>query len=365
MKRRMNLGLMGFGVLAIASAMGCEAQVDDDYTGEALFSLQGNVIVTKDQAGADLVPYLAFPSRDADGSFLALIDGELTGEFPAKFRFDVTQPPSDEALQSMPPQWSFNGKGSMGVIVMLPPNVGERIPFLNGGTIDEECTDDGLQCTRTVRECVGDDRCRERTSVCTSTPCELVEQWGDPELGLTTTGQSTYHCDSESCYSIHSACDDEEGNCRTDVYSCDVPPNTEVDEAFDGMLTTCEVQSETGDTSLLSYDDLNTVAVDYKVIFVTEDSPDALWGPLERGYNLIQAAESTAWLESQKCEIETMEAAVAEYNMEHGTDYRQFDPDIELSDLSIAAMKKCAAHQVIRNPVAEALTIELGKPQKL
>lgn len=277
MKRQLNLGLMGgLGVLAIASAMGCEAQVDDDYTGEPLLSLQGNVVVTKDLADADLVPYLAFPGQDAEGSFLALIDGELTGDFPAKFRFDVTQPPSDDALSSMPPEWGFKGKASVGTIVMLPPNIGDRIPFLNDGTFEEECTDGGSQCTRIERQCADDDRCRERTSVCTLEPCELVDQWGDPVLGDITTGQSTYHCDSASCYSIDSTCDDEEGNCRTDLYRCDLPQDAEVEDAFGGVMTTCSVQSETGDTSLLSYEDLNTVAVDYAVIYVTDDSPDTL-----------------------------------------------------------------------------------------
>lgn len=351
--------------LALSSALGCESQVNDDYTGEPLFSLQGNVVVRENQAEVDQIPYIGLFGSDEEGDFLYLMDGKLTGEFPGKFRFDVTQPPADEVLYQLPSEEGFNSRGASGLLVMLPPNSAGRVPMIaDVWSYPVECTDDGTACTSIERMCDDSGSCRERFQSCSFDPCELVEQLGDPVLGMTATYQSHYRCDSTKCYSTMSLCDDEAGYCSMDVYRCELPESGNFEDAFDGTVRSCHVVSETGDTSLRSFLDLNTVAVDYAILYVADDNPDTVYGSLERGYHLLKKTDSLeGWLEAERCEFTAMEAAVAEYNLEHGTNYHQLDPDVESLSLDVAAVEKCRSIKVIRHPLAEVLTIELGKPQ--
>jgi len=351
--------------LALSSALGCESQVNDDYTGEPLLSLQGNVVLREKQAEVDQVPYLAFFGSDEAGDFLYLVDGELSGGYPGLFRFEVTQPPADEVLYQLPSEEGFTSRGTSGLLVMLPPNSAGRLPMISEvWSYPVECTDDGTACTSIERICNDNGSCRERYQVCSIDPCELVEQLGDPVLGATTTYQSHYRCNSTSCYSIVSVCDDEAAHCSMDVYRCELPEGGTFEDAFDGTVKTCGVLNETGDASLRSFLDLNTVAVDYAILYVADDNPETVYGPLERGYHLLKKSDSLeGWLESERCEFTAMEAALAEYNLEHETNYHQLDPDIETLSLDVAAVEKCRSIKVIRHPLAEVLTIELGKPQ--
>lgn len=362
MKRRLSARLTGgLSLLAFASALGCEAQVNDEYSGEPLLSLRGNVLISQAQADSDLVPRIAFHEVEWEANTVVMIDGELSGEFPAKFRFDVTQPPPDRALNEPNSALGITSKYAFGFLVMRPSNADSRITArLSTEDLGEQCTDDGSSCTRRERQCDDAGRCRERAVECTQHPCELLEQIGDSDLGVEIEEEAMSHCDSGSCYALESACD-AEGKCRTDVYRCELPNHGEWDTIDDGVMTACIAQPDSGDTSLVEFDDLQTVAVGYGIIYVTDDSPDTMYGPLKRGYNLVAATGSNeAYLESSKCEIASLEAAVAEYNTQHGTEYTRLRGDAEMTPLRIAAIKECGFIEVIERPMDEPLTIELG-----
>jgi len=366
MTRRLNASLTGgLGVLALASAMGCEAQVNDEYKGEPLFSLQGNVVVSEEQADSKLIPHLAFRVAGEEANSVVLVDGELTGEFPAKFRFDVTEPPPDSVLSGPFPEMGLSGKGAVGFLVLRPAN--DKSPILShiDSETTYECTDDGSSCTAFEVGCLDDGRCRERTLECTERPCDLVDQWGDSNLRETVAAgspgyvQTTTRCDSEFCYSITTTCDDDQV-CFQDVYRCDFAEYDEhLEGVEEGVMTTCHVKSESGDSTLLELDDLDTVASEYLVIYLTEDSPyfDL---PLERGYNLVWLNTNDAWLESEKCQIDTFAALLAEYNQEHQTDHTPGSEAPEVEELAEAAEKKCSPVKVIEQPLSQDLTIELG-----
>ena len=357
---RWGAGWTGFSLLAFAPALGCEAQANDEYSGEPLLSLKGNVVVSADQADADLVPRLGFAQWELEEPALIMVDGEVTGEFPAKFRFDVTQPPPDEALNEPWHEAGYTSKYTEGYLVMRPANDHAPIPIsFDVEYLDTQCNEDRSECTRVEQECDGD-RCRERTVECTQHPCALREHWGDSELELTGARQSTTRCDRESCYAVESACD-EAGNCGTDVYKCDFAQYGEFEEAWEGVMTTCTVQSESGDTSVFDMDDLETAVTDYNVVYVTDDNPDSYLGPLKRGYNLVHTLSLEQWLEAQRCTIETLEAAVAEYNLEHGT---QIDPiGLEADRFYMDATRQCPSTEVLAQPLDEDITLELGPLQ--
>lgn len=129
---------------------------------------------------------------------------------------------------------------------------------------------------------------------------------------------------------------------------------------WDGVMTTCNVLSEGGDTSLIALADLDTVASEYFVVYVTEDSPNTGYGPLKRGYNLVWMSSNDGWLQSEKCQLDTFEAALAEYNEEHGTSHTRDSDEPALDALGAAAWKECSWLKVIEDPLHVDLVLELG-----
>lgn len=362
MKRQFSLGLMaGFGVLAVASAMGCEAQVNDDYTGEPLLSLQGDVVV-RDGADENAVPGIAFTKADDRDNTMVIVDGELHGEFPAKFRFDVTQPPPEEALHEPFAGYGLETKYSLGVLVLAPSNRDRPITeSLHTPAWESQCTEDGSQCTHFKEECADEngERCRERVLTCTQRPCELVEQWGDTAMEYPVSGTTGEYCESDTCYMMESGCD-EQKRCRTDVYRCDFAQYGAWEGGAPvGSMNTCVVESTSGDTSFLALEDLQ-VASNFWVVYVTGDNPNSAWGPLKRGYNLIAVPTSyEEWVAAERCALDEVAAAVAEYNEEHGTDYDPLGFELDYLYSRVASLT-CGAVRVIERPLDEVFTIEMG-----
>src|SRR5687768_12932682 len=75
---------------------GCDAQAGTDYRGESLLSVTGSVAIENQDPPDDLIPALAFDTRKGDRFLIE--DVEVSGEFPARFSFDVFEPPPKEAL---------------------------------------------------------------------------------------------------------------------------------------------------------------------------------------------------------------------------------------------------------------------------
>jgi hypothetical protein len=364
MKRRLCARLTGgLSLLAFASAFGCESQVDDEYTGEPLLSLQGNVLVSEEQVDTNLLPYLAFSVQDE----VVFVGGEVTGEFPAKFRFDVTQPPPAGALREVN-ELGFSGRMATAFLVMLPPDHPKRIAeWLDTEYLDSQCTEDFSECTYRVEQCdATTERCRERTYECTERPCDLVERTADPGLDSTTLMEkSASRCVGQSCDLIESQCD-AAGNCAIDAYTCDYARYGSLETFGEGTMTTCTLLSESGDLSVTSFNDLQTVALGYMVAYVSDDATDSLYGPLKQGYNLFALPEAgvghSDWVASTTCAIRGEAKAVAEYNEEHGTSYSIFDD--EVTHLELAAEEECGlgwgTARLIERPLDAPLTIELG-----
>jgi len=344
-------------LVALASALGCDAQVNDEYTGEPLLTLKGTVVMTEEQANSNLVPCLAFYA----GEWLVFVDGEVSGEFPAKFRFDVTQPPPTQAM------WQPDSGGlslALGFLVMLPPDHPDRVPtVLNREYLNEDCNEDFTHCTNTVRECDNANRCRERVEECIERPCEQVEHLGDTPLDESTS-QDFGHlsCNGETCDSAQTSCD-AAGNCTIDIQHCDPgedAPNATASTG--GTMTICTVLSETGD-AFVSRDDLETAAVGFGIAYVASDDPEY---QLARGYHLYTAPPRTEWVEQLKCQTYAQAEAVAQYNQEHGTSYSGLSTDDEVAHLQLAAENEC--RQVAEStsertePSHDNLTIELGPP---
>jgi len=363
--RRLSPGASGYlGLLALVPALGCESQVNDDYTGEPLFSLQGSVILSKEQANSNLEPRLSFhDGSDSENYDLILIGGELTGEFPAKFRFDVTQPPPDTTLAGPMPQLGLITQYAYGQLVMAPADQLELVEIhLSHERLEGECTEDGATCTHLERICAEDGRCRERVVECTQRACELTEQWGDSTVGVETSSRSRSYCDQGICYELESACD-ADGKCRTDVYRCEFAEHETSGEFAAPLATACSVQSESGDRSLSALDQMQSTARDYALFYVTGDNPASNFGPLERGYNLITDLGSIdAELDAEKCRLAFIASAVDEYNSEHGTTLSPLGLDQEVFWTQNASFQACPANRVIEHPLEEELTIELGAP---
>lgn len=359
---RRNTGwtLAGIGTLTFAATLGCEAQVNDEYAGEPLLSLRGNVVVSTDQVDNDAVPHIAFV--DFHAKSIVLLDGEVSGEFPAKFRFDVTQPPPEETLAEYP-ELGFNSGVAIGRLVLSPANGDERMAsdLVTEIYQDGDCTEADSQCIRVERTCSESDpgRCRERTLECKQRACEPVEEWGDSALGSTTVSRATDFCDAESCYVLQSACDDENA-CHSDVRSCDFVQHDGWEAMGDDPTILCRVSSESGDTSLTDYADLLT-ATNYAIVYVTDDNPDTVYGSLKRGYNLVAGpASRDEWLASEKCQLATIAQVVAEYNMDNDTNYDLLGSDLDEISVDLAALAECWSAVVIEEPLDEALTIVMS-----
>ena len=287
--------------------------------------------------------------------------GELSGDFPAKFRFDISEPPPEAAIRTIDaPEFNFHGGIALGVLALAPSDYPLRAPYaLQTEVTDYECNEDGSVCTEVRRECTDDGRCRDQTFQCTTRPCELVESWGDAELSEPFSLVSRGSCKGTTCYDVDSSCDSE--HCHSDVYRCEFDASERLESSGDGGVTSCVMLGQSGDTSLMTADDLDWSASDYSIFYVTEDVSDSLLGPLKRGYNLMASPPLDEWLASTKCFFDNSVAAVASYNEDHGTNFNILDDAV--SDLVDEQEQACGqTWNRIDDPLSESLTIELGAP---
>ena len=148
-----------------------------DYAGERLLSLRGTVLLEQDSP-RELRPTLALATE----TDLNLIDGEVQGEFPAMFRFDVTEPPPRTALSS-DPSGELRGQFALGLLVMLPPDHPGGIPNLETSGFGE-CSEDGTQCTFDESACTPSGQCRNRKHEYLQTQCPLLGTIGGPCAAL-------------------------------------------------------------------------------------------------------------------------------------------------------------------------------------
>jgi hypothetical protein len=371
---------------ALWAGVGCDAQAGTGYTGEVVFSLQGNVELDPD---SKLVPAIAFESgtKSSDGpEALEVVDGDLSGVFPSKFRLNVTRPPPDAAIS---PFFSgvLGGKGGLayGVIVMLPPNHPSHIPR---ASVEEILTPEGFPvCTpdgcalpqppevvaKTFTNCSSDGRCRVRKTSCTQSDCELYASAGtppEPASGLDVKTITGGPCapDFRYCYDASTSC--TLAGCYEDFYECDLTRLGPYDRAQGSRATQCQLVEDSGEDSLIATLDLSSAATEYAIMFSTEDIPNSPVGDVKRGYNLVTIPFLTReeWIAVRSCEDDAYVQARLQYNAAHGTTYALNDilpsggateEEKTLQQL-VKACPSLPIGQVLEN---RPITIKVGRPQ--
>ncbi len=124
---RWRLGGFFGCLLALTLAFGCESQVGKDYTGEPLLTLHGKVLLSDEEADQNLEPRVMYLGVDGDA---VLARGELSGDFPARFRFDLTEPPPESAIHALSHRdYDYDGEIAEGWLVLVPPDFPSKLPY--------------------------------------------------------------------------------------------------------------------------------------------------------------------------------------------------------------------------------------------
>ena len=360
--RRMRVVLTGTcGLILVAMATGCDAEVGENYTGELLFELRGQV-TTDLTVDSDTVLALGFPTLEGT----EIVDGRVTGEFPSSFRFEI-----DEA----PPAGSFTPLESpggteiaFGYLLMLPRDHARVLPY---GQWDHETenTDGSYMATYSV--CADDGRCFEQDGRCWYEPCELVAADGDPipESEVERGGESEMARFYDTAFTFVVACHEGDalGTCYREYRQCEIEGETAQGAWSDGTVEHCEVLAERGSAELRD-DTLRTgFAANFMLVYAPRPVSTPM-GDLQAGYNILGFTVPTAeeWLAARRCESDAVIAAHREYNEEQGTDFvpystsRDVPTAIEerIAELQEACPQVDSGHVV--DPSAEPLSIRIG-----
>ena len=355
-------GWGGLGGVGLVMA-GCEAQVGPEYAGEPLMSVKGKVVLAGENA-AEVTPVIAFSTPTG----YAVVNAEVSGEFPAEFRLDVVEPPPQDALYDYP---DGNGQLAFGILAVASREHSDRIPRFSSDQ-EDVCSEDGLSCTRQVRKCTADGDCITRTLSCTHELCPLVYESGDARLERDhdTSFTEIGHNLGDAAYGVTERCNQDLGCYRT-IRRCDVAAAGPYASAWsDGSLDRCELLSETADSSEVLGDLLEHVANDYSIVYLTHAQEILGFGQLDRGYHLFQTLEVSdeAWIAHLNCELDARIAAVAAYNEANGTDYLPYDAYDDAVDAEIEARTEelemsCPALEtwrLVESPLSEHVTFVIG-----
>ena len=298
--------LVSVAMLGLTKLVGCGSQAAEGSTSETPFALEGAIRLDGD---TELRPSLAF----VVGSRLEIVEGQLSGEFPSKFRLELGNAPPADAL-AVDPEFEalgVTGPVALGFILMLPPDHPTTIYHMD--TFESgDCTEldplalsgnfEPQTCTKTQSVCPEDGECRVRRLSCTLSPCEPIATLGDP--GLVSTGPASRYMECFGvpyCYGYLELCD--ENACKREFSACDVTSLGDYDTA-DGILEwKCELLEESGNTALLNDSDLHTAASGHFVVYTTRAYSNTPLGNLERGYNLIRVPNFTPdeWVSHNSC----------------------------------------------------------------
>ncbi|HEY3494212.1 MAG TPA: hypothetical protein VGK73_05985 [Polyangiaceae bacterium] len=326
------------------------------------------------------MPAIVFYSWDQE---YKIIDGEVQGEFPARFRMDVTEPPPPEALGPIDGQ---EGRATIGSIVVAPRSHPKTAPYLSGqghSDFEDEDPDDGYLFFENL--CTADGACLERTLFCHEEPCETVWQTEgfDQELyshpfvlsdSSVDIIDTTYYseCSRTGCLALVAYCTAPDA-CESAIRSCPWITGPYTTVGSDGHIRRCELVERTGDPSIEEIERFQQVARGYYVVYSDEASNAFPGLELEAGYNLIRLAEPESreqWHESMRCKDEAARGAVARYNLEHGTSLVPYDVWDDEQTLAIDALaeelaKACPEGgnrwEVVSDPLAVPLTFVIGR----
>ncbi len=302
------------------------------------------------------------------------MDVELRGEFPAKFRLDVTEPPPADALSSLPdadPSVRF----AAGKLVVVERGHPLRVPRLTEELVDYEGNDDGTRYTQTLRKCTPDGECLSRRLRCQREACELRAKTPgfseDVAMEASSRSTSAIGCHVGYCATQNTYCTSDEA-CESEYRSCNTEGLGRYDSASSaGEISRCEVISEEGELALERYERVEEAALGYLVLYFSRPTEFGELGWLGRGYHLVKTVGlgADALIAQLQCSVEARISAVRDYNREHGTalilgGFADSDAQAAIDAAAEELEAQCPPWleaEVIADPLAESFTFTLGR----
>lgn len=347
----------------VVAAVACDAEIGEDYRGEVMLSLEGSVTTYLD---LDESTTLALGFLSAEG--IALVDGIVTGEFPSRFRFDVTEPPPASTLTpGSELETPADTEVAIGALRTVPREHGKTIPYLRTeGSCEWDETE--TYCTGTYTLCAADGRCLERTQRCWEEPCQLLAADGTPPALADGYGESALLQGYDVSYTFNISCSEGQplASCYREYRRCDVAPSSTERASSGGVIERCEVRSETGDTELAEQEArVGGLSSNFRVIYSTRAVADLGGFPLRAGYNVVKYSgpDDEEWVAHQRCESDALIHAADEYNTAHGTSLTPSSGEPEIDDRAAELAQECPAaerYTLIEAPAAGGLEIQIG-----
>jgi hypothetical protein len=170
-------------LFALAAVPACGSQSGADYAGESLFTIQATVEVPKAFVGKDLVPVMAFGSRDPSTTSGApqgepvaeIADFAVRGSFPSSFTLDVFDPPSEAALHYNEDDGQPYAIGYLAAMAPSHPSFMKVTHPLGNRFVTRYCSLDESRCFDETRSCPNDDLYSDECTIDTA---------GDPDLAF-------------------------------------------------------------------------------------------------------------------------------------------------------------------------------------
>jgi len=154
-----GLGLR-FGLLVSTVCVGCDPLAPQSYWGESSLSLQASVQLEGQALPSGLRVAVAFLASHKDT--LRLVDAQVHGDFPGRFRLDLEQAPPADALITKRDH-ADAGRIALGVIAALPAGHPSYVDLAAEGPVSTgplgQCDASGCDCgaagcERVVETCV-------------------------------------------------------------------------------------------------------------------------------------------------------------------------------------------------------------------
>ena len=299
----------------LVPSLACDPQVGTSYTGEVMFSLHGDVILT-DPDARDLVPALAFVN---DHNEYVLISGEVQGQFPSGFRMEVTTPPPPNTfIQFAPagalPPSSLKGEVALGFITVVPRQYPNMVPILGGSFSDGHGPVGSEPWTGQFDQCAlsGVGGCVHLSLSCTPASCPLVADLPITPAVAAACSPGCVDPEQDNAMLMRPTCADDQ-NCRASfcIYSSPGPTEGGI-LTDDGTLLTCTVLEEQVDQSLTEAGYLEYSVPLVRVYYLTEKNDFPAIGTFGPGYVLekgLEPATDEAWVSMAACETSAMVSA--------------------------------------------------------
>lgn len=296
------------GLSALVLGVGCQAQVSDEYRGEVLLTLRGSVVIDA-AAATDQVPVLVFWNSP---SSLLLIDAEVSGEFPSRFRMDITEPPPastfTEASSIENGMRVDLGLRAIGFLAVVPKDHPREVAIPTEEVSNIECSDNVGSCSYLHRICIAPDQCIEREDHCTATECPVIAEYGEPIAREdVVSGDAFGEGNQNGLLWAHMTCN-AAGDCYRRFTKCDQNEFYGAYYQSSDYGLSCETVSESGDPRAKAFNVLLKSAIGYDLLYLPEAMSQSPIGiPLSAGYHVTREelpATDQEWVDGVICRNE-------------------------------------------------------------